>query len=479
MPKGDYSNSVLSHFFEPRSVAVIGSLGEGMFGGYVVVKSLLEAGYDGEIYPVNPKYEEVIGLKAYPSVKDVRGDVDLALIMINAQSVPRVMKECVQRGVRAAVVISDGFAERGREGVRLQDEIVQIARTGGIRIIGPNTAGIANSRNGFNPCPYEAGYYKLRKGPVTICSQTGMINPQAFPYPSLRFGVNKICDFGNKCDFDECDMLEYMEKDSTTEVISMYLESIKDGRRFLEISKMVAPRKPVLILKSGRTQAGARASVSHTGSLAVDDQVFNSACNQAGVLRLDRFAELFELPKIFVSQPLPRGNRLGIISYTGGVGVVSADEGSRYGLAVTNLSSQTAEMLNDIFPGFGKMPVDVGPVGAAVKDFIFSYAKVLNAVMADENVDCLVNVIWADSMGITNKIYVDAYEGIKGHYQKPVVTWIYGPSLSVIADLAEQLEDLGFPVFSDLEMSIKALGMAFRYSNIKKGDGLTLPDGKR
>ena len=162
--------------------------------------------------------------------------------------------------------MADGFAERDLEGKHLQNELVDYAGDHGIRIIGPNTAGVVNTANGFNPCPYEAGYYKLRQGPIAICAQTGMINPQAFPYPNLRFGVSKICDFGNKCDLDECDMLEYLEEDPHTQIISLYLETILDGHRFLETAKRVVARKPVLILKSGRTREGAKASVSHTGA---------------------------------------------------------------------------------------------------------------------------------------------------------------------------------------------------------------------
>ena len=463
-----FNKSDLSSFFEAQSVAVIGSFREGMFGGYVVIKSLLESGYIGQIYPINPAYREVLGLKVHSALREVRRRIDLALIIINARSVPGVIKECAENGVKAVIVISDGFAERDREGVRLQNEIVEIARQGGIRIIGPNTAGIANASNGLNLCPYESGYYKLREGPVAICSQTGMTNPQAFPYPDLRFGVSKICDFGNKCDIDECDMLEYLKEDPKTSVISMHLENIQKGRRFLEISRQVASQKPVLILKSGRTRDGARVSASHTGSLAINDEIFEAACNQARILRLEKFSELFELPKIFAYQPLPKGNRLAIITYTGGAGVLATDEGAKYGLVVTNLNPVTAEMLDGIFPGLGKIPVDIGPSSVVIKNFYALFPKILNAIMTDENVDSLFNVLWVDVTGKLMKAYIETYERLKENYQKPLVTWISGPDASLVAELTQRLEDLGFPVFNDLETSIKALAMAFRFTNIKK-----------
>ncbi|MCJ7595059.1 MAG: acetate--CoA ligase family protein [Desulfobacterales bacterium] len=458
---------VLRRFFEPESVAIIGSFREGLFGGYVIVKSLLNAGYKGRIFPVNPAYEEVFDLKVYPSVREVPERVDLAFIMINARSVAGVMEECADRGTRAIVVVADGFAERNEEGVRLQKELVQAARALGVRLIGPNTAGIANTRNGFNPCPYDAGYYRIRQGSIAICAQTGLVNPQAIPYHDMRFGVSKICDLGNKCDLDECDILEYLAEDAHTKVISMYLESILDGRRFLKVARRASSKKPLLVLKSGRTMEGAKASVSHTGSMAVNDRVFEGICAQAGILRIERFDELFEMPKIFASQPLPQGNRLGIVTFTGGMAVLAIDEAAKYGLTVTSLRPETAGMLDDIFQGFGKVPVDIGPVMAAVKEAFDLYPKILDAVMADDHVDALLNILWANPTGNMTERAIEAYEGLKGRCRKPLVTWIYGPDARICAHLTERVEEMGFPVFSTAERAIKALGLAYRYVKIR------------
>jgi acyl-CoA synthetase (NDP forming) len=456
----------IRNFFDARSIAIIGTFREGWFGGAVVIKSLMNAGYKGQIYPINPSYKEVQGLKVYPTVKDVHRKIDLALIMINAQNVPRMLHECAEKGVKAIIVVADGFAERDNKGALLQREIVGIAERTGIRIIGPNTAGIVNTANGLNMCPYDAGYYKLRKGSVAICAQTGMTNPQAFPYHDLQFGVSKICDFGNKCDVDESDLLEYLEKDPATSVISMYLESITNGRRFLQVVKRVALRKPVLLLKSGKTQEGARASTSHTGSLAVDDRIFEAACNQAGALRLERFNDLFEMPKIFAYQPLPEGNRMGIITFTGGVGVLSIDEGAKYGLVVSTLSKRTRDSLNDIFPNLGEIPVDIGPPAAAIKDFPSRYPEIFDAVMADENVDCLFTILWVDYFGRLVDSYEAVYKLIRGKYQKPLVTLLYGPNPRVVAEIRQRIEKLNFPVFRSPETSIRALGMALRFRNL-------------
>jgi acyl-CoA synthetase (NDP forming) len=456
----------LRSFFDAQSVAVIGTFREGWFGGSVAIKSLLNAGYKGRIYPINPSYKEVHGLRVYKGVNEIESSIDLAIIMINAQSVPHVVRECAERGVKAVIVVADGFAERDRDGALLQREIVEIGERNGIRIIGPNTAGIVNTANGLNMCPYDAGYYELRKGSVAICAQTGMTNPQAFPYRDLQFGVSKICDFGNKCDVDECDLLEYLDEDPETSVISMYLESIGNGRRFLDVVSRVTPKKPVLLLKSGKTREGARASTSHTGSLAMDDRIFEAACNQAGALRLERFNDLFEMPKIFASQPLPGGNRMGIITITGGVGVLSIDEGANYGLVVGTLSPQTKGILNDIFPNLGENPVDMGPPAAAVKDFPSHYYEIFSAVLADENVDCLFNILWIDHVGRLVEAYEVVYTRIKGVYRKPMATWLYGPNKETIHTMRQRMEELGFPVFSGPEAAVRALGMALRFRNL-------------
>jgi acyl-CoA synthetase (NDP forming) len=461
--------SALSLFFEPESVAVIGSLREGYFGGYVVIKTLLNAGFEGKIYPINPSYQEVLGLKVYPSIRDVPEKIDLALIMINRRSVPNVLRECSAKGIKSVIVVADGFAERDEEGVRLQNEIVKIAREAGIRIIGPNTAGIVNSANGLIPDPYEPGYKTVKPGAVAICAQTGMINPQAFPYADLHYGVSKICDYGNKCDVDECDLLEYLENDPATKVITMYLESIRDGQRFLDISKRVSAQKPILILKSGRTKEGARVSASHTGALAVDDQIFSAACKQAGIIRLKKFREFFELPKIFSLQPLPKGNRLGIVTFTGGVGVLAIDEGAKCGLTVAKLSPEIVKKLNAIFPGLGKTVVDIGPP-MAVNNYMTIYSDILKTVLADDQIDCLFNVIWTSPFKEFVEEYLKFYKSLQGYDQKTIATWIYGPSIPLIHEMSGRMEDMGFPVFSDLEMAVKALGMAYQYSNRKKGE---------
>ncbi len=459
----------LHPFFYPKRIAVIGSLKEGLFGGFVVIKSLLNAGYQGEIFPVNPGYQEVWGLKVFRSIREVPKRIDLVLIITAARSVPNILKECGEKEVRAAIVVSDGFAERDEKGEKLQQEIVEIAREAGIRIIGPNTAGVANPSEGLIPNPYEMGYEKVKGGEIAIGAQTGMINPQAFPYGDLHYGVSKICDFGNKADVDECDLMEYLERDPATKAMAFYIESIKDGQRFLKISKRVTSKKPVLILKSGRTEQGASVSASHTGSLAIDDRIFEAACKQSGIIRLESFRELFELPKIFALQPLPRGNRLGIVTFTGGIGVLAIDEGAKYGLTVPLLSPKTRKKLGAIFPGMGKRIVDIGPAMAVINDYMSIYSDILKTVMADPCIDSVFNVLWTGPTGEFIEEYLKIYRDLKGN-EKPIATWIYGPRVPYLQEMSCQLENLGFPVFPNIEMAMKAIGVATQYATSKGGN---------
>jgi acyl-CoA synthetase (NDP forming) len=396
-------------------------------------------------------------------MKEVPSEVDLALVMINGRSVPGIIPECAARSVRGIIVVSDGFAERDEDGARLQKEIVEIAGSHGIRLLGPNTAGVVNMSNGLNLCPYNGGSYPLKKGAAAICAQTGMVNPQAIPYRGISIGISKICDFGNRCDVDECDMLEYLEKDPETKVISMYLESIRDGRRFLETAGRITVRKPVLILKSGRTREGAAASASHTGSMAMDDDIFDAVCAQTGILRLDDFGEIFEMPKIFAAGRPARGNRLGIVTFTGCIAVLAIDEGARHGLRQAGISENTRRFLDDIFPGMGKMPVDIGPAMAAVKDAFDRYPGTLKTMVEDDRVDCLFNVLWANPDPRIIERYIEAYKALQSLARKPVATWIYGPDPGVTSETAARIEELGFPTFSSPETAVKALGLAVRY----------------
>ncbi|MDF2955567.1 MAG: Acyl-CoA synthetase [Candidatus Alkanophagales archaeon MCA70_species_2] len=458
---GAEPESCFSYFFEPRSVAVIGALREGWFGGYVIIKNLRVFGFPGEVYPVNPRYDKVLGLDVYASVKDIPAMVDLVIIMTPAAVVPSVLEECGACGVRAAIVVSDGFAERSEEGARLQKELVSVGRREGIRILGPNTVGVTNTANGLVTTPYEFGYSSIRRGFVALAGQTGIIAPQAVPYEDLQYGISKICDFGNKCDVDEADLLEYLAEDAETKVIAMYLEAIRDGRRFLATAKRVVEKKPVIVLKSGRSEAGAKAAASHTGTLAGDDKIYDAAFRQAGVLRIQNFRELFEIPKIF-GQPRPKGNRIAMVTMTGGAGVMSTDIAYECGLELARFSEETSNRLGEIFPSLAKNPSDVGPALFA-DDIIQIYKKAIEAALEDEGVDCVSVVLWTGEAA-PPQLYVELFKELKERASKPVAIWAYSAHLVLAQELSRELEKLGFPVFSDFETAVRALGMLYKLS---------------
>jgi acyl-CoA synthetase (NDP forming) len=366
--------------------------------------------------------------------------------------------------------VSDGFAERNEEGAELQRKFVDVAKKAGMRIIGPNTAGLANNVTGkFALCPYECGYEKIKKGTISFITQTGIIALQAVPWADFPYGINKFIDLGNKCDVDESELLEYLGNDPETKVISLYLEGIKDGQRFLKTAKEITRRKPVLVLKSGRTKEAAKAIVSHTGSLAGDDQVFDSACQQANIIRVSKWNELFDFAKILAYQPLPKGNRLGILSCTGATATMLIDTAAEWGLTPAKFSAESSERLRKLFPpAWGANPIDWGiPVAYMPDKGSYFYQQALELLLNDNNVDCIANVIWVAPLGSSIGEYTKFAEELKGNLTKPIATWIYGPSSSNVMELSYHLESMGFPVYHDHETAAKALGIMFRYSTIK------------
>jgi len=464
----DRNGSDLVPFFRPRSIAVFGSFKEGSFAGYPALQQLIGFGFPGNVYPVNPRYDEVLGVKSYGSIVEVPGPVDLVMIMTNAAAVPEIMAQCGEKGVKAAIVVSDGFAEKDGEGATLQRTVVDIARRAGIRIIGPNTAGTMSAQDRIICCAYRSGYEEVTEGPVAIVSQTGLLAPQSVPWTELGWGVSKLIDLANKCDVDESDVLDYLRDDPGVGVIAFHLEDVKDGQRFLRLARQVTRQKPILVLKPGRTQEGARAVASHTGSLAGDDRLFDSLCTQAGIIRVDRWTDLTGFAKALAHQPLPRGNRLGIISATGGGAAMMADTAAQCGLTVARLSAQGSTELKQLYPpGWGGAnPVDLGPTMTyhGPGEFASLYRKALDILLADDNVDCIATITVLDLVGLWKRIHREIAEELAGKVSKPIVSWMCGPSASDVTELVRTMDRLGFPAYLDPETPVRALGAMRRYA---------------
>ncbi|MBN1635276.1 MAG: CoA-binding protein [Deltaproteobacteria bacterium] len=458
----------LDVFLNPESVAIFGSMLDGwFFGGSVVVKDLQKMGYKGSIYPIHPSVKSICGLDVYQDITAIEGSVDLAVIITSYRHVPGILNKCGQKGTRAAIVISDCFAEIGEEGRKRQKHLLDIARSFSMRIIGPNTLGVFDTINTFTSIPYDKGYDYSLKGPISIITQTGMYGPQALALNDFSPGINKIVDLGNMCDIDETDCLEFLGNDPETRVISMYIEHTSRPRTFLKVAKNVSYKKPVLCLKSGRSQQAASAMASHTGSMAGDDKLYQCLFYQAGIIRVEIHEDLLQCAKAFAYQPLPKGNRLGIISFSGALGIQCIDTASNCGLRLGELSSQNRDKLANINQLLGNHPIDLGPAAATSgPETLDFYKKSYDILNNDESIDSIYLNTYVSSM-LKPESYRDVLEYMQAHNKKPTVVWAYGTSAENITAFASIAESYRIPYFPTTYSAIKTLGYMTQYATWK------------
>jgi acyl-CoA synthetase (NDP forming) len=451
-------------FFEPESVAIFGSLREGGGLGYGVLRNMLDFGFRGRLYPLNPFCSEVMGMKAYSDVSEVSESIDLAVVITPPPTVPAIIEQCARKGIKGAVIVSENFAEANEDGAELQKQLVDITNQDGIRIAGPNTVGTLNTANGLVTIPYPIGYQKIRKGGIALCSQTGVASAQCQPLGDWAYPVSKMCDVRNKCDVNEVDLLNYLADDVETKVIVMHLEDVKDGHGFMEAAGKAARRKPLVIFKTGRSESGARASASHTGSLAVSDRICEDVLRQVGAIRVNTWQEFWEIPKVFEYQPLPLGNRVAIITHSGGIGVMAIDAATEAGLEIAAFSDATLGKLAKISPRLAKNPIDLGPALSVSDDPINIQGEIMAAAMNDPNVDCGTIIVYGGVMAPIPLI-VEMFSRLRQRVTKPLTVWVYGSRLSLTVELRQQLEELGLPTYNDPETAIKALGALVTYAN--------------
>jgi len=332
----------------PRSVAVIGASREPGAIGQLVFQSIMQNVFSGVVYPVNPNADVIMSVKAYPSVLDVPGDIDLTIIVVPARLVARVTDECGRKGVRAIVVISDGFKERGEEGASRERELREITLGYGMRLVGPNCMGVINTDPKVRLNATFSRVYPLR-GNVAFLSQSGAMGLVVLEYANnLNMGISSFVSVGNRADISSNDLLQYWEQDPATKVILLYLESFGNPRKFSRIARRVSATKPILAVKSGSTPAGSRAASSHTGALATPDVVSDALFRQAGIIRVNSVAELFDVATLLSNQPVPRGKRLVIVTNGGGPGIIAADACVHHGLVLPELSPETINELRTI-----------------------------------------------------------------------------------------------------------------------------------
>ncbi len=384
---------MLEAFFRPSSIAVVGASRDPDKLGYAVLSNLKEGGFSGALYPINPKADEILGLPVYPSVLDIPEPVDLAVIVIPYPFVPAALDECGRKGIAAAVIISAGFREAGREGLEREQELIEIAQRHSMRLIGPNCLGVIDTQTPLN-ATFAAGMPP--GGPIAFMSQSGALGTAVLDIALAgRIGFSRFVSLGNKADVDEIDLLAAWEDDDASRVILIYVEGVSDGHQFMQVARQVTRKKPVVAIKSGVTQAGSRAVSSHTGSLAGSEAAYRAAFRQAGIVRADSMERLFDYARAFAYQPLPPGERIAIVTNAGGPGILATDALERAGLQLARFQPATIEALMADLPGAASAanPVDVLGDALAAR-----YEHALQLVLRDPGVDGVIVIVTPQAM---------------------------------------------------------------------------------
>lgn len=461
-PASSQHGSRVDPIFRPNSVAVVGASNRVGTVGHDLFRNILFSGYTGTLYPVNPKAASIAGVHSYTNIGEIPESIDLALIMVPPAAVPQVLEECGSKGVRGAVIVTAGFKEIGPEGAALERQAIEVAHRHGIALVGPNCLGVINTDADIM---LNASFARRmpKHGNIAFLSQSGALCAGILDYARGRdVGFSKFISVGNKADVAEIDLLRYLANDDSTDVILMYLETLVDGRAFIELAREItgelAHRKPILAIKSGRTSQGAAAARSHTGALAGSDAVYDAIFAQAGILRVDTVEELFDFAVGFSRQPLPKGNRFAIVTNAGGPGIMATDASIRHGLELAKLRPETLESLKAKLPPTANFSNPVDVIGDATCD---RYTAALEAVLGDPNVDGLVVLLTPQSMTDIEAIARTIGKIAPGS-KKPVLASFFG-HVDVSAGV-RILEQHGVPNYEFPENAARSLAAMYRYT---------------
>jgi len=449
----------LTSLFQPRSIAIVGASQDESKSGGMFISRLMKDGYKGAIYPINRKESEIMSLKSYASVLDVPGAIDLAVISIPAQGVPRIMAECAKKGVKFAVVHSVGFSELGAEGKELERQVLEAARQGDTRVVGPNCMGIISPRASVNTIlPYAR--FPIEPGGVAFVGQSGWASQNMTHLGSergLRF--SGIISIGNQSDITIEDFLEYFGNDPETKVIAFYIEGLKQANRFLRLAEEISPRKPIIVWKGGSSELGAKVAASHTGSLAGNYALFEAASRQKGITSAQSMEELIDLAVAFSCPYLPTGNEIGVLIEAGGGAVAISDACARAGLNISPLpqdvQQKLSEFLKDKIPPYAgpKNPVDL--IWAPLDEAALIYATCLE-IMTQAVDSCLT--ICYDI--IKDEWFLSRLESIRDQNKKPIIV-IPGSSIDQRQDM-ELATRRGIPTYAMPENAVRALAAMTR-----------------
>jgi len=431
----------LETFFKPKSIAVVGASKDSTKIGHAALKNILISNYECKLYPINLKEKEILGIKCYRKLADVPGKIGLVLVSVPAKIVPQIIKECVQKDVKNVIIISSGFSEIGNR--ESEDEIKKIAEKSKMRILGPNTMGYKNASDGLD-ASFVFGV--PRKGNLALVSQSGALGIGMIYLANNEFvGISKIIGVGNKLDIDDDDLIDYFSQDPETNVIGLYIEGIKDGRAFMNSIK--ACNKPVLVVKAGRSSAGARATISHTGSMAGSDKIYSAAIKQAGGIRCRDIVELFDMARALAGQPPAKGNRIGIVTNGGGLGILLTDACEANGLTIPKLSPKTYKKIDKILPDLVKPN---NPVDLVADAGFYRYEACTKALLEDPNIDGIIVASvhggYARPREFTGAILKMIRERkLHETHKKPILgTWVGGKEFE---DLVLDLKSAGVPIY--------------------------------
>jgi acyl-CoA synthetase (NDP forming) len=452
----------LKGVMESRNIAVIGASRDPVKLGSLLLKALKDTGFKGQIAGVNPGGGEVNGVRLYRSLDEIPFPVELAVMLIPPRVIPPALNDCARKGVKGVVISSEGFAETGEEGLRYQEEVSAIFRSTGMRGFGPNTMGIVNTDTGL-ATSYFVNKHMLRPGSIGVAAQSGIFVGALLRYLSSCkvFRMSKVLGLGNKVDVDESDALSYLREDEQTRIVAMYLEDIRDGKRFLKVAKEAVMQKPILLLKGGRTSEGARATATHTASMAMDDRVLTGALSQAGVLPMRSIEELMATINGFQFNPLPQGNRIALVTYSGAQAIMSIDAATERGLMLSRFSRETVDRLSRVIatPSKRRNPVDIFPDMMA-HGFEKTGREVLLALLEDGDVHGIFFISFATP---TMEPYLPLVEEIRERRSKPVFFSLLGIREDVEA-CRSFLEDNGIPFNLFPEMSVQVFSNMWRYA---------------
>lgn len=458
----------MKRLMEPRSVAIIGASNKIEKVGGALTRNALESDYKGKIYLVNPNLTKIFGRQVYPSLEKLPGEVDLAEIAVPARSVPSIMEQAAKKGVKSVVIVSAGFAEAGKE--RLQAKVVSIAKQAGIRILGPNCFGIINTEIGLD---LSFTFTKALKGSVAFISQSGAMCCGTLDWAyKEEIGFSKFINLGNKCDIDESDALIYLGKDPQTKIIAVYIEGITNGRKLFETMRLVSNQKPIVFLKAGITEPGARAALSHTASMATSTDIVMAALRQSGAIVVQDSEQQFDSVQA-LSQPETEGRNVAIVSNAGGLAVMTADWCHRVGLKIPPFHTQTVEELMSFLPSIASASNPVDMTGSAGYE---SYRDVFDIVSKLESIDLIVPIFVSQGL-VTSDGPAKAVAEKSRKIKKPILAFLLGGNS--ILNGVRILKRAGIPVYSSPARVAKAVGTLVSYSEYRKKAVKIVPRCKR